>query len=208
MSDFIKVVIVEDEKDIRDMLMRLINDSKDVRCEHAFADCRSGVEGVLKHQPDVVLMDLGLPDESGIVGIGRIRDKFPEMDILVLSAQVDEESVFDALCAGACGYLVKQQSIENVVEAIYEAKNGGAPMSASIARRVIASFQRKPTKLISAREKEVLNELCKGKSYKLIADALFISEETVRRHLKNIYKKLEVSSKSEAVAKALKEKIV
>ncbi|NUM82077.1 response regulator transcription factor [bacterium] len=204
----ITVSIVEDDKDICQSLAMLINSTLQFKCTHTYNDCTSGIAGVIKDPPDVVLMDIGLPDMSGIEGIKKIKEKLPEMDIIVLTVHENDEYVFDALCAGACGYLVKDTPTARILDAIKDVADGGAPMSTQIARMVVHSFQKKTHTLLTQRETEVLQQLCTGKSYKMIADILFISEETVRRHLKSIYKKLEVHSKSEAVAKALKEKLV
>lgn len=203
-----KVSIVEDDRDISSSLAKLINNTNAFTCIHQYHDCQTGVEGIINDPPDIVLMDIGLPDRSGIEAIGQIRAKLPELNIIVLTAHENDDYVFNALCAGASGYIIKEASMERIIGAMQEVLDGGAPMSTQIARMVVQSFQRKTTTLISEREKEVLNELCQGKSYKMIADTLFISEETVRRHLKNIYKKLHVGSKSEAVAKAIKERLV
>ena len=202
------VSIVEDDRDISSSLAKLINNTNAFTCIHQYHDCQTGVEGIVNDPPDIVLMDIGLPDRSGIEAIGQIRAKLPELNIIVLTAHENDDYVFNALCAGASGYIIKEASMERIIGAMQEVLDGGAPMSTQIARMVVQSFQRKTTTLISEREKEVLNELCQGKSYKMIADTLFISEETVRRHLKNIYKKLHVGSKSEAVAKAIKERLV
>jgi len=153
-------------------------------------------------------MDIGLPGMSGIEGIRKIKENLPSIDILMLTVHEDSKMVFDALCAGACGYLIKNTQPVKLLEAIKEVHEGGAPMSTQIARLVVTSFKINPHSNLTNRETEVLTQLCKGKSYRMIAEALFISEETVRRHIKNIYKKLEVGSKSDAVAKALKEKLV
>lgn len=202
------VSIVEDDRDISSSLAKLINNTNAFTCIHQYHDCQTGVEGIVNDPPDIVLMDIGLPDRSGIEAIGQIRAKLPELNIIVLTAHENDDYVFNALCAGASGYIIKEASMERIIGAMKEVLDGGAPMSTQIARMVVQSFQRKTTTLISEREKEVLNELCQGKSYKMIADTLFISEETVRRHLKNIYRKLHVGSKSEAVAKAIKERLV
>jgi len=153
-------------------------------------------------------MDIGLPGMSGIQGIRILKDKLPDIDILVLTIQSESETVFDALCAGASGYLMKDTPPAQLLDAIRESYDGGAPMSTRIARLVVESFKITQQTSLTNRETEVLTHLCKGKSYKMIADDLFISEETVRRHIKNIYRKLEVHSKSEAVAKAFKERLV
>jgi DNA-binding NarL/FixJ family response regulator len=207
----ITVSIVEDDNDIRQSLALLINGTKGYACQYTYGTCKSGIDGVLGHPTDVVLMDLGLPDASGVEGIKAIKAKLPEIDIIVLTAHENDQLVFDSLCAGACGYLIKDTSPARLLEAIRESKEGGAPMSTQIARMVVGSFQRKKDtreEPLSHRELEVLNQLCISRSYKMIADSLFISEETVRRHIKNIYRKLQVHSKSEAVAKAIKERLV
>ncbi|MBX7150847.1 response regulator transcription factor [bacterium] len=204
----ITVSIVEDDKDICQSLAMLINSTLQFKCTHTYNDCATGIAGVIKDPPNVVLMDIGLPDMSGIEGIKKIKEKLPDMDVIVLTVHENDEYVFDALCAGACGYLVKDTPTARILDAIKDVADGGAPMSTQIARMVVHSFQKKTHTLLTQRETEVLQQLCTGKSYKMIADILFISEETVRRHLKSIYKKLEVHSKSEAVAKALKEKLV
>ena len=204
----INVTIVEDDDEIRESLAILINGTTGFACINTFSDCESAINGILKDPPDVTLMDIGLPGMSGIEGIRKIKEKAPDINILMLTVHGDSKLVFEALCAGACGYLIKDTQPVKLLEAIKEANDGGAPMSTQIARMVVSSFKTNPHSELTTRETEVLTQLCKGKSYKMIADTLFISEETVRRHIKNIYKKLEVGSKSEAVAKALKEKLV
>lgn len=204
----ITVSIVEDDREIRESLDLLINATDGYECISTYHDCESAIEKIADDLPDVILMDIGLPGISGIEGIKIIKKQIPDIDILVLSMRENDQSVFDALCAGATGYLIKETPPERILEAIREVHNGGAPMSTQIARMVIGSFKVEPSPELTNRETEVLSQLCKGMSYKMIADSLFISEETVRRHIKNIYRKLEVHSKSEAVAKALKEKLV
>lgn len=204
----INVSIVEDDDEIRESLAILINGTSGFSCIGSYDDCETAIKGILEDPPDVVLMDIGLPRMSGIEGIRKIKDKVPDIDVLMLTVHADSKRVFEALCAGACGYLIKDTPPAKLLEAISEAYHGGAPMSTQIARIVVDSFKTNPNADLTQRETQVLSQLCKGKSYKMIAEILFISEETVRRHIKNIYKKLEVSSKSEAVAKAFKERIV
>jgi DNA-binding NarL/FixJ family response regulator len=204
----ITVSIVEDDVDIRDSLAVLIDGTPGFACINTYGSCEAAIDGIDVDPPDVVLMDIGLPGMSGIDGIRLIKEKASDIDIVVLTIHAESNHVFEALCAGACGYLLKDTPPAKLLEAIKETQEGGAPMSTKIARLVISSFRTHPHSSLTQRETEVLTELCKGKSYKMIADVLFISEETVRRHLKNIYKKLQVGSKSEAVAKALKEKLV
>lgn len=207
-SEMITVAIVEDDQDIRESLALLINGTPNFSCVGTYPSFEKAQKGILREQPDVVLMDIGLPGVSGIEGIKILKEKMPEIDILVLTIQSEDRVVFDALCAGACGYLMKDTPPAQLLDAIQESYSGGAPMSTRIARLVVESFQVTSQSNLTQRETEVLTHLCKGKSYKMIADDLFISEETVRRHIKNIYRKLEVHSKSEAVAKAFKQKLV
>ena len=204
----ITVSIVEDDVDIRESLALLINGTPGFSCNGTYESCEKGIKGIMKDPPDVALMDIGLPGMTGIEGIRILKEKLPDLDILVLTIQSESDTVFDALCAGACGYLMKDTPPAQLLDAIQESYDGGAPMSTRIARLVVKSFQIEQQTLLTSRETEVLTHLCKGKSYKMIADDLFISEETVRRHIKNIYRKLEVHSKSEAVAKAFKERLV
>lgn len=204
----IYVSIVEDDHEIRESLALLINGTNGFACEKNFADCETMLEEVEEYLPDVVLMDIDLPGMSGIDGVRIIKEKVPDVDVLMLTVHGDSRTVFEALCAGACGYLTKDVQPLKLLDAISEAHAGGAPMTSQIARMVVNSFKATGNNNLTTREKEVLAQLCKGKSYRMIADALYISEETVRRHIKNIYRKLQVSSKSEAVAKALKEKLI
>jgi DNA-binding NarL/FixJ family response regulator len=204
----INVSIVEDDDEIRESLALLINGTAGYTCINTFTDCETATKEIEEDPPDVILMDIGLPGMSGIEGVRKIKEKLPDIDILILTVHNDSKKVFEALCAGACGYLIKDTPPARLLESISEAYNGGAPMSSQIARMVVDSFKTKSHDELTQRETEVLTQLCKGKSYKMIANTLFISEETVRRHIKNIYRKLEVGSKSEAVVKALKERIV
>lgn len=206
----ISVAIVEDVKDLRENLAFIINESSDCVCTGIYADAESAIQGILLLKPNVVLMDISLPGMNGIEAVINLRSKMPQLDIIMLTVHLDDEHVFNSLQAGACGYLTKNTPPRRILEAIREVHEGGAPMSSRIARMIVSSFNRlrKPSPDMTSREKEVLTELCEGKSYKMIAEALFISEDTVRHHLKNIYRKLEVNSKSEAVIKALRNKWV
>lgn len=205
----IEVAIVEDDDAVRESLAILINGAPGFECIGHYPDCESGVAGILDDPPNVVLMDIALPGKSGIEGIQMLKQHLPDLDVLILTIHRDRNLVFDALCAGACGYLEKDTQPAKLLEAIRETSEGGAPMSSSIARMVVGSFQRNiPSTPLTDRESDVLRLLCQGKSYKMIAANLFISEETVHSHIKNIYRKLQVRSKSEAVAKAFQENLV
>lgn len=206
--DILYVSLVEDDDEIRNSIPILINSRPGFKCISTFSDCESAVAEIPNDPPDVVLMDITLPGMTGIEGVKRLREKMPKLDIIMLTVHKDDELVFQSLCAGACGYLMKNTSPERLIDAIREVYEGGAPMSTNIARRIVTSFRATPNEELTTRETEVLTQLCKGQSYKLIGDTLFISEETIHFHIKNIYKKLQVHSKSEAVAKALKQRLV
>ncbi|OEK02873.1 DNA-binding response regulator [Roseivirga sp. 4D4] len=208
MSDKIRLNIVEDDPEIRNNLALIINTSEGMICERTFENAESFLENLEAQKPDIVLMDISLPGMTGIQAVEKMKEKAPKAEALMLTVHQDDQLVFDSLCAGASGYLVKSTPPLRIIDAIREAVGGGAPMSTSIARMVVKSFSKKTESDLTEREMDVLDQLCQGKSYKLIADALFISQDTVRSHIKSIYKKLEVNSKSEAVAKALKDRLV
>ena len=152
--------------------------------------------------PDLILMDIELPGISGIEGIRKIKKIHPEINFIVITVHEENEKVFDALCAGASGYLTKNISSQKLIDSILEVQQGGAPMSTNIARMVINSFHRSNQSPLSPRETEILLHLSRGKSYSMIADELFINKETVRTHIKNIYHKLDVNSRDEAIKAA------
>ena len=204
----IRVAVVDDDADIRESLALLRGGTSGFRCTGAYADIEEALEGLARESAHVVLMDIGLPGASGIEGAAAIRRLWPEVDVVMLTVHADEELVFLALAAGATGYLLKESTTERILDAIREVRRGGAPMSRAIARRVVGSFRRPESSPLSARETEVLAHLCEGRSYRDVAKELFVSEETVHFHIKNIYRKLEVHSKSEAVARALRERLV
>ena len=204
----ITVSIVEDDKVIRESLADLIKEQEGFECLGAYGDCESALKDIPKNTPSVMLMDIDLPGISGIDGVRKIKNKFPDVDIIMLTIHEDLSLVFNALRAGACGYLDKSASDEKIIDSIKEIDNGGAPMSYKIAKLVVGSFQQKSESPLTVREQDVLDQLCKGLSYKEIAFKLYISVGTVRHHIKNIYHKLHVHSKSEAVAKAIKQGMV
>jgi DNA-binding NarL/FixJ family response regulator len=202
----INVAIVEDEDEVREGLAVLINGSEGFRCIQTYSSAESALPEILKNKPDVVLMDINLPGMSGIECISKLKASRPDLPIMVLTVYDDDEKIFESLRAGASGYLLKKTPPTKLLEAILELHNGGSPMSSSIARKVVEAFQRmgpssEETQNLSKREQEILSFLAKGYRYKEIADTLFISIETVRTHLRNIYEKLHVRSRSEAVLK-------
>lgn len=204
----IKVVVVEDDPEIRMNLSLIINSSDELICEHHFGSAELFLKSVDDVAPDVVLMDIQLPKMNGIDAVKELKLKRRHIEVLMLTVHQNDKLVFDSLCAGASGYLVKNTPPAKIVDAIQEAMRGGAPMSSQVARMVVGSFRKKQDNLLSQRERDVLEQLCEGKSYKSIGDTLFISQDTVRSHIKSIYKKLEVNSKGEAVAKALRTRII
>ncbi len=210
----IRVTIFEDNKHLRESLYYLISGTEGFCCADAFADCNDLIYQLKKSMPDVVLMDIEMPGMNGIEAVKIIKKQFPAIQILMQTVFHDDNNIFNAVCAGASGYILKTTSPEGYMEAIRDVFNGGSPMTGSVARRVLDLFQQNVTPRgntdyqLTPKEKEILQQLIKGKSYKMIADAVGSSYETVRTHMKNIYAKLHVNSNTEAVLKALQEKIV
>lgn len=204
----IHVAIVEDDHDIRNTLALIIDGTPGFSCELHFVDCESAIPAILDYKPDVVLMDINLPGMTGIQGVSKLKQKMPNLDIIMLTIQEDDHSVFESLCVGATGYLIKNTPPNSLLKAIGEVKAGGAPMSANIARKVLGSFKRNVDSPLTSRETEILKLLCEGLNYRDIAEKLFVSGNTVQTHIKNIYKKMQVNSRAEAVKKALKDKLV
>lgn len=209
----IKVLLYEDNPQLREGLTMLINGSDGFEVIAAFKNCENVVDEVTAFKPDVVLMDIDMPVVNGIEGLKRIRAVNDQVKILMLTVFDDNQNVFQAISNGANGYVLKKTPPARLLEYIGEAATGGAPMTASIATQVLKMFANMNTKQgedyhLSDREKQVLQLLVDGYSYKMIANEMFIAIDTVRSHIKKIYEKLHVNSKSEAVAKAFKDRIV
>jgi DNA-binding NarL/FixJ family response regulator len=209
----IKVVIIEDLRDIREGLAALLNGTEGYKCVGKFGSMEEALRNIQRDVPDVVLSDIGLPGMDGIEGVGLIKEKYPDMTILMLSVYSDNDRIFDALCAGAGGYLLKKTPPSRIVESLNEAINGGAPMSPEIARKVITLFRevRPPERVdydLTPHEQRLLKLLIDGHTKKTAAAEIGVSVNTVSFHLKRVYEKLQVHSKSEAVAKALKNRII
>jgi len=200
----ISVAIVDDQRDIREGLQNILNTADGIYCTGAYADAESAIEGILATAPDVVLMDIELPEMSGIDCVKILKRKLPGLNVIMLTSHTEDKYIFQSLQAGAYGYLTKNIFPSKLIGAIREVRHGGAPMDTHIARRVVASFNRVRTAMpnLSQRERDVLHLLCEGKSYKAMAKRLYVSPNTIRFHLKNIYKKLDVNSRHEAVIKA------
>ena len=210
----IRVALFEDNFHLRESLYFLIAAEADMECVGAFADCNGIKQNIVAAKPDVILMDIEMPGMNGIEAVAEIKQAFPGIPVLMQTIFQDDEHIFNALCAGASGYLLKSADPQQYLQAIRDVRQGGAPMSGPVARRVLELFQQtvKPESRnhydLTQKEKEVLAELIEGKSFKMIADSLGISYETVRSHMKSIYSKLHVHSNTEAVIKALKERLV
>ncbi|MBG9377914.1 response regulator transcription factor [Panacibacter sp. DH6] len=208
----IGVLIFEDNNDLRNSLSQLITRAEGLHLLGAFPDCMSSEAQVKKLEPDVILMDIDLPGINGIQAVQQIRRFNINVQILMLTVFDTSDKIFDALCAGASGYLLKKTTPAKLIEAISDVHNGGAPMTSEIAKKVLNHFAR-PVKVekkydLSARQKDILFCLTQGYSYKMIAEQLELSIDTVRFYIKQIYLKLQVNSAPEAVSKALREHIV
>jgi len=205
-----KVAIVEDSPTLRRYLTELIGCTPEYRCVCACASAEEALAEIPKKQPDVVMMDINLPGESGIICTARLREKMPELHVIILTVYKDIRTIFQALKAGACGYVLKRAEEKEILDAITEVHAGGAPMTSQIARMVVRSFMEQPTaslaeaKQLSPREMEILALTAEGLSNKEIGVRLDISLGTVRTHLANIYEKLHVRFRTEAAAKYLR----
>jgi DNA-binding NarL/FixJ family response regulator len=210
----IKIVICDDHKDRRDALKLLINLEEDMECTADFHECTNIVPALSDKIPDVVLMDIDMPGIDGIEAVKLIRENYPGILIIMQTVFEDDDKIFKSIRAGANGYYLKKTSPVKLVEGIREVVAGGAPMTASVAKRVLNFFQQQPSVKahdvfdLSERETEVLSLLVKGYSQKMIAAELNISRFTVNNHLKKIYEKLHVHNASEAVANAISKKII
>ena len=209
----IRVAIIEDVLEVREGLMALIDGAAGFQCRCGYRTMEEALAQLDAAAVDVVLTDLGLPGMSGTEGIRILRDRWPDLSILALTIYADEDDVFDALCAGASGYLLKNTPPDRLLESLREVVAGGAPMSPEIARRVVGLFREiRPASRgachLTPQETELLRLLVEGHHYKTAAEAMGITVNTVSFHLKNVYAKLQVHSKSEAVAKALRERLI
>lgn len=213
LRSMIQVALIEDDEDIRLGLGKFLNKQENMTCP-IYVDSMEAFLAIKSKdfQPDVILTDIGLPGMSGLDGIPLIKNRYPDADIIMITIHDDANSIFDALCAGASGYLLKNTPLQDIKSSVEMLFNGGSPMSPAIARKVIAHFsqQSKPEKeasILTPREKEVVQGLVDGLSYKMIADRVSISIDTVRHHIKNIYKKLHVNTKADVIRKAMKGEI-
>jgi DNA-binding NarL/FixJ family response regulator len=212
-TDVISVAIVEDQREIREGLRFLIDNTSGYRCIGAFGSMEEALPAIVTQPPNVVLLDLGLPGISGIEGIRRLKERFPQLNLVALTVYEDDGRIFEALCAGASGYLLKKTPPARLLESLQEVMSGGSPMSPEVATKVIALFRKfRPAPHaehgLTPHEVRLLGLLAEGHSYKTAAAVLGSSVNTVAFHMKHIYAKLQVHSKSEAVAKGLRSRIV
>ena len=204
----IAVAIVEDSRTIRESLQRLLNDASGIKCVCAVGSAEEAIAKLPAHQPEVILMDIHLPNMSGIECAAHIKNVMPAVQIIMLTVYEDNDRIFKALQAGACGYLLKRTPPDQVIQAVRDVRQGGAPMTSEIARRVVEAFQRPPARAaakveLTRREREVLELVTSGYGNKEIAERLCVGVETVRHHLKQTYDKFHVHSRTEAAMKFL-----
>lgn len=211
----IHVVIFEDNKHLRETFQFLLSNSVGFSCTGAYADCSNLLAEIAANPCDVVLMDIEMPGMNGIDATKLIKQNFPHINILIQTVFHEDEYIFNAICAGASGYILKSTTPDGYLQAIKDVQAGGSPMTPGIARRVLELFKSKlspdtPAKdyNLTTQEKKVLQLLVQGKSYKMIAAELFVATDTVKSHVSNIYAKLHVHSGTEAVSLALRDKIV
>jgi DNA-binding NarL/FixJ family response regulator len=209
----IRVAIIEDERDIRECLAVLVNGTDGYACTGSYRTMEEALDKIPRQLPDVVLSDISLPGMSGIDGVRILKERHPDLLVLMLTVYDDDERIFDAMCAGACGYLLKKTPPARLLESLKEAVAGGAPMSPEVARRVIALFReiRPPERAdyqLTPHETRLLKLFVEGHNYKTAAAELRVSVNTVNFHVRSIYTKLQVHSRSEAVAKALLNRLV
>ena len=203
-----KVIIIEDNEPLSMAFKEIVDSSDNFKVINVFHNCESAIKVINKLKPDIVLMDVELPKMNGVEGTKIIKRMLPNTFIIMVTVYENSETVFNALCSGASGYLTKNTNPNQLINALEEVLEGGAPMSINIAKMVVQSFQKSLTSILSTRETEVLTLLAAGKSYISIANLLFISKNTIKFHIKNIYDKLQVNSREDAIDKANKERLI
>ncbi len=203
-----RVVIIEDDQEIRDSFNLIVNSSQRFLVVSTYSNCEDAIAALSRDKPEIVLMDIELPGMNGIKGTQIIRDKNPNTEIIMVTVYEDSDLVFEALKAGASGYITKSANYTELLNALEEIVRGGAPMSSRIARMVIDNYHINPNSPLTKRETTILQLISEGKTYTQISEELFISKETAKTHIKNIYSKLQVNSKSEAIARANQDKLI
>lgn len=211
----IRVAIFEDNKHLRETFQLLLDTAEGYSCVGAWANCNELIKVLHANPCDIVLMDIEMPGMNGIEATKIIKENFPDINILIQTVFFEDEYIFNAICAGASGYILKSTTPQGYLDAIKDVKTGGSPMTPGIARRVLELFKSNLQPQTTAdeynltnQEKKVLQQLVQGKSYKLVAESLYVSVDTIKTHVRNIYAKLQVHSGTEAVSKAIRDKIV
>lgn len=211
-KEIIRVSILDDDKEFRELISTTIKNSDGFACAGLYSTCDEAVKKIEDDIPDILLLDIAMPYKSGIQSLKEIKRKYPSVEVLMLTVLSDNDKIFESVRNGAVGYILKKNPSNKLLEAIREAYEGGAPFPGEIARKVLeyfkTPFKNSSQSELSDREREVLEALVDGHGTKVIADKLFVSINTIRFHLRNIYNKLHVNSRTEAVAKALKNKII
>lgn len=207
-----KLLIFEDNARLRQSLELLLNDEKTFRVMASYPDCRNAIEAIEETAAELIVMDIDMPGMNGVEGVKMIKSTYPDVKVVMHTVFDDDTRIFDSICAGADGYLLKNTSPLQLIRSLEEVMEGGAPMSPFVAQKVFQHFRTQPILnddfKLTPREKEVLELLVKGNSYKMIANTCSVSIDTVKRHLQNIYHKLHVNCGTEAVAKAIRHRIV
>lgn len=203
-----RVTIIEDNDAVREGFSFIIDSLRNYYVVNSYTNCEDALKNLVKDNPDIVIMDLELPGMNGIKGTFEIKKVLPSTDIIVNTVYENSNLVFDALCAGATGYLTKNSDDFELIDALDKVAAGGAPMSTNIARMVVESFQINPKSPLTERETQVLKLVAEGKSYSVIAKELFIAKETAKTHIKNIYNRLHVNTKAEAIAHAKRDRLI
>lgn len=212
-GELIKITIIEDNRYMREGWSRILDSEPDFVVLESFESCEEAFDSEVMSRVNIVLMDIGLPGMSGIEGVKYIQKEYPGAVVIIATVFDDDKNVFDAICAGAMGYLMKKVSPEDLKKAIRDANSGGSPMTPDIARKVIRTFhtpteQEDDSEQLNDRELEILEQLAKGKSYAAIGKAVYLSVDGVRYHIRNIYRKLQVHSRSEAVSKGISRRLI
>jgi DNA-binding NarL/FixJ family response regulator len=201
--------IVEDDQFLRESYTSIINSSNLFSVSHTFRSGEEVIKGLAKSKrPDIILMDVELPGMNGVACTGAIKEKYPEVTVIMVTVYDDSELVFESLRSGASGYITKSSNYEQLLTAIGEIASGGAPMSTKIAKMVIDSFHRNPNSPLSKRESQILQLVASGKTFTQISEELFIARETTKTHIRNIYRKLEVNCRADAIAKATRDHLI
>lgn len=211
----LRVICFDDNKNIRDSVSLLLSTTGNIKMIAGFDSCKNLLQDIEREKPDVIIMDIDMPEINGVQAVEILRKQYPNLPVMMLTGFEDDEKVFSSLCAGANGYILKNTKMDSLINQIQEVYEGGAPMTPLIARKVLNQFAKmQPQKTpdenynLSNREKDVLHLLVQGKSYKMIADELHISYETVHSHIRKIYQKLQVNSVGEAVSKTISKNIL